>query len=254
MTGLLYKDFISIKGKKLTVVYLVIFAVNIIMRLVMPHVFRLVKGVDTDMADMMADGLYWAAGLLLFITVYGAVVNAWPTKLIEDDKTRGKVIDYYSSLPVKKDQYIASHYILIGISSYVVFSLTMIWYVVGSSLNSSEKTSLLWPVTMPIVFEFVYLGIIFAAIDLGAYISLGTSKGKIVRVALALIVGTAILWFIFFGDIEKVKNMKTEMIFEWITAHQFELSLSEILGPFAVLAIYYLSYRISCHFSNKGAY
>ena len=110
MTGLLYKDFISIKGKKLTVVYLVIFAVNIIMRLVMPHVFRLVKGVDTDMADMMADGLYWAAGLLLFITVYGAVVNAWPTKLIEDDKTRGKVIDYYSSLPVKKDQYIASHF------------------------------------------------------------------------------------------------------------------------------------------------
>ena len=94
----------------------------------------------------------------------------------------------------------------------------------------------------------------FAAIDLGAYISLGTSKGKIVRVALALIVGTAIMWFIFFGDIEKLKNMNTEMIFEWITAHQFELSLSEILGPFAVLAIYYLSYRISCHFSNKGAY
>ena len=130
----------------------------------------------------------------------------------------------------------------------------MIWYVVGSSLNSSEKTSLLWPVTMPIVFEFVYLGIIFAAIDLGAYISLGTSKGKIVRLTLAMLVCTAILWFIFFGDIEKLKNMNTEMIFEWITAHQFELSLSEILGPFAVLAIYYLSYRISCHFSNKGAY
>ena len=39
MAGLLYKDFISIKGKQLTITYMVIFAVIIIMRLLLPLVF-----------------------------------------------------------------------------------------------------------------------------------------------------------------------------------------------------------------------
>ena len=94
MTGLLYKDFVSIKGKKLTITYLVIFAVIIIMRLLMPSVFLLIEESDMEIADLMADGLYWAGGMLLFVMVFGTVVTAWPTKLVEDDKTRGRVIDY----------------------------------------------------------------------------------------------------------------------------------------------------------------
>ena len=83
---------------------------------------------------------------------------------------------------------------------------------------------------------------------------MGTSKGKVVRVAMFMILGTVILWFFLFGDVESVKNMSLETVVNWMTAHQFELSLFEIMGPFAVLVIYYQSYRISCHFCDKGAY
>jgi hypothetical protein len=62
---------------------------------------------------------------------------------------------------------------------------------------------------------------------------------------------TAILWYFFFGD---VKDVSLEIIANWIMAHQFELLLVEVTGPFIVLSIYYLSYRISCHFCDKGAY
>ncbi|MBO4635572.1 MAG: ABC-2 transporter permease [Clostridiales bacterium] len=251
MTGLLYKDFVSIKGKKLTITYLVIFAVIIIMRLLMPSVFLLIEESDMEIADLMADGLYWAGGMLLFVMVFGTVVTAWPTKLVEDDKTRGRVIDYYSSLPVKKNQYIASHYVFIGIMAYVIFSFTAIWYVVGSSLSNSEKFSPLWSVTLPTILAIVCFGIVCAAIDLGSYISLGTSKGKVVRIAMFMILGTVILWYILFGD---VVNVDTEMIVNWMMAHQFELSLFEMVGPFAAVGIYYLSYRISCRFCDKGAY
>lgn len=254
MTGLLYKDFISIKGKRLTITYLAIFAVIIIMRLLMPSVFLLINDLDREMADLLADGLYWSAGMLLFLMIFGTVMSGWPTKLVEDDKTRGRVIDYYSSLPVKKNQYIASHYILIGIMAYVVFSFTMIWYVVGTTLSNSGKFSLLWSVTLPLIISFVYFGIVCAAIDLGSFISMGTSKGKVVRVAMFMILGTVILWFFLFGDVESVKNISLETVVNWMTAHQFELSLFEIMGPFAVLVIYYQSYRISCHFCDKGAY
>ena len=178
-------------------------------------------------------------------------MTAWPTKLVEDDKTRGRVIDYYSSLPVKKNQYIASHYVFIGIMAYVIFSFTAIWYVVGSSLSNSEKFSPLWSVTLPTILAIVCFGIVCAAIDLGSYISLGTSKGKVVRIAMFMILGTVILWYILFGD---VVNVDTEMIVNWMMAHQFELSLFEMVGPFAAVGIYYLSYRISCRFCDKGAY
>ena len=70
MAGLLYKDFISIKGKKLTVTYMVIFAVIIIMRLLIPSVFLLEKDMDMEMADMLADGLYWSSGMLLFFMIF----------------------------------------------------------------------------------------------------------------------------------------------------------------------------------------
>lgn len=254
MAGLLYKNFISIKGKKLTVTYMVIFAVIIIMRLLLPSVFLLEKDFDMEMADMMADGLYWSSGMLLFIMIFGTVTSAWPSKLVEDDKTRGRVFDYYSSLPVKKDQYIASHYIFIGIMAYAVFSFTMIWYVVGSSLSRSENLASLWSATFPLILSFVLFGIVCAAIDLGAFISLGTSKGKVVRTAMFMLLGTAILWFIFFGDAESMKNIDMEMIVNWMKAHQFELSLIEVIGPFISLVVFYLSYRISCHFCDKGAY
>ena len=254
MAGLLYKDFISIKGKKLTVTYMVIFAVIIIMRLLMPSVFLLEKDMDMEMADMLADGLYWSSGMLLFFMIFGTVTSAWPTKLVEDDKTRGRVIDYYSSLPVKKDQYIASHYIFIGIMAYVVFSFTIIWYIVGSSLSKSENFVPLWSATLPLVLSYVLFGIVCAAIDLGSFISLGTSKGKVIKIAMFMLLGTAILWFIFFGDVGSVKNMDLKMIVNWMMAHQFELSLVETMGPFIALAVYYLSYKISCHFCDKGAY
>ena len=71
---------------------------------------------------------------------------------------------------------------------------------------------------------------------------------------MVLILGTVILWFICFGDVESMKNINPEMIVKWMTTHQFELSLIEIMGPFVVLAFYYLSYRISCRFCDKGAY
>ena len=254
MTGLLYKDFISIKGKKLMVNYLVLLAVITIMRFLLPSVFLIIEDVDMEMADMFADAIYWSSGMLLFIMVFGTATVACSSKLIEDDKTRGRVIDYYNSLPVKKNQYIASHYIFIGIMAYVVFSFTMIWYVVGSSLNKSERITSLWSFTFLFVLFFVCLGILSVAIDLGAYICLGTSKGKVVRIALTILLATAILWFIFFGDVESIKNIELEMIVDWMMAHQFEISLFEIMGPFAVLALYYLSYKISCHYCDKGAY
>ena len=254
MAGLLYKDFISIKGKKLTVTYMVIFAVIIIMRLLMPSVFLLDEGIDVEMADMIADALYWAAGMLMFIMIFGTFTVACSSKLVEDDKTRGRVIDYYSSLPVKKNQYIASHYIFIGIMAYAVFSFTIIWYIVGSSLSKAEMFASLWSVTFPLVLSYVLFGIVCAAIDLGSFISLGTSKGKVIKIAMFMLLGTAILWFIFFGDVESVKNMDLKMIVNWMMAHQFELSLVETIGPFIALAVYYLSYRISCRFCDKGAY
>ena len=254
MTGLLYKDFVSVKGKKLTITYLVIFAVIITMRLLMPSVFSLSKDVDMEMADLMADSLYWTSGMLLFFMVFAIATYNCPTKLIEDDKTRGRVIDYYSSLPVKKNQLIAYHYIFIGIMAYTVFSFTMIWYIVGSSLNNTDRLNTLWTITLPVVLSVVYLGIVCAAIDMWAYISLGTSKGKVVRVAIAMLLGTVILWFVLFGDAESVKNLSMEMIVDWMMAHQFEISLVEVTGSFAALAIYYLSYRISCRFCIKGDY
>ena len=255
MAGLLYKDFISIKGKQLTITYMVIFAVIIIMRLLLPLVFLQIENDnDIEMADMLADGLYWSAGMLLFFMIFGTVTSGWPAKLVEDDKTRGKVIDYYSSLPVKKNQYIASHYIFIGIMAYAVFSFTIIWYIVGSSLSKAEMFASLWSVTFPLVLSYVLFGIVCAAIDLGSFISLGTSKGKVVKIAMFMLLGTAVLWFVFFGDVESIKNMDMKMFVNWMVAHQFELSLVEVIGPFVALAVYYLSYRISCHFCDKGAY
>lgn len=254
MTGLLYKDFLAIKGKALTVTYMIIFTATIILRFLIPSVFLQVEDADMNLADMMADGLYWVTGMLLFIMIIITVIGRCPSKLIDDDKTRGRVFNYYSSLPIKKNQYIASHYVFIGIMTYVVFSLTMIWYIIGSAISRCVQLQPLWSITLPIILSMVYLVLSIAAVDLGAFFSLGTSKGKVVRIAMFLILGTVILWFICFGDVESMKNINPEMIVKWMTTHQFELSLIEIMGPFVVLAFYYLSYRISCRFCDKGAY
>ena len=256
MTGLLYKAFVSINGKKIMVIYLVSAVLIILTRLILGPVMNSFSvmmssepGYDPEKMMMMPDLLFWAAGMVLFLIAMDAAGFIAPTKMMEDDRSQSRVFDYIGSLPVKKNTYIASQFVFIGIMIYVVFSLQMILTIIGNALTHNESMRRLWNAEQMIAIPLCCMTLLGVGIDLASAISLGKDRGRIVKTALYLIVGGVVVWCGLFGDIW---NINLESIMNWMSSHQFEITLIDILAPVISLALYYLFYRISCRFYNKG--
>ncbi|MGN0400938.1 MAG: ABC-2 transporter permease [Acetatifactor sp.] len=253
MAGLLYKDFVSIGGKKLTWLILCLTIAFIALRMAFPGYVE-----NTVFMTMTEEGervnvldVFFVLGLGFFLVSVAGLMNGWTGKLVEGDD-KNKIRGYIGALPLDKHAYIASKYIFIGIAAYVFLSVAFIWQLAASAFCGKGIFEELIGLVGGFIPTFIYMVLLLAAIELPLFIILGRDKAMLVKVAIIMLLAFGVIGFLFFGDLTWLESHFNVIIFmKWYDKHIFEVALWNVISPVIVLALYALSYRIACHFAGK---
>ncbi len=230
MIGLLYKDFISTKGKMIlgfTLLQLVIISGL--------HFIYM----DNMELEIMIIYLLSASMVILF----GVILFYLDVALVKSDSQ--KQMDYFLSTPIDRSSYVKSKYIYV-LSAFVLVTVVMIieMLIIKTGLNSVDAEKLinnLWNI-FP-----VFLGVfmICSAIELPFYFGLGASVGKAVKEGFWIGLMFLCVAYLLFGDLDIIKNMNLSVLVKLIMKDEKSLKLLQILAPCVGCGVFVLSYLLS---------
>lgn len=257
MGGLLYKDFVSvnrIKKLKLTWILAALTVLYIALRMAFPGTadMRALLTVNEDGQTVNLVDTFFLTALGLFLVGTAGLMNGWVARLVESDD-KGKIRGYISALPLDKNAYIASKYIFMAISAYVFMSVAYIWYI--SCLAFCREGTIADVTQMVGGFIPVFAGftLLLAAIELPLFILLGKEKAMLIKIALLMLAAFAVVGFLLFGDLEwLLRHFDMAALAKRCEKYRVELLAAVLLAPVFVLALYYGSYRLTCHFAGRG--
>ncbi len=249
MGGLLYKDFVSVKGKLNVWTMIALTIVYIVLRMLFPGTEDIkgfiLKNDAGEMVNILDTFFFMGESIVFIMGVY--FINSWCSKIVMSDE-KNRIRGYLSAMPFDKKRYVASKYLFIGITAYVVFSLYLIWHIVDLAFmregHMVELSYLMTGFALPLVSGMLLM----TAFEFPLYFLLGKGKAKMVTVGFWMVLGFFALGFLMFGDLEIVSNWEIERLMQWAEVHEFGLTLASVLSPIIVLLIYYISYRITTHF------
>lgn len=253
MGGLLYKDFVSINGKKLVWILIIGTVLFFGLRVVFPGTMNqelFMTMTDDGQEVNLLDLLFISTFSCCMIGILG-LMNGWVEKIVDGD-TKNKIRGYICSLPLGKNAYIASKYLFIAISAYVFLSFEMMWGVICNAFCREGIFSELISVIGSFIPSLICLALLSAAIELPLFILMGVQKAKLVKTAVVMGIGFVCVGFLFFGNLDWISEHFNILVFmKWYETHTFEVTFFTILSPVITLALYYVSYRITCFFSNR---
>lgn len=255
MGGLLYKDFISVSGKKLVRMMMILTVLYSCLRIVFDGPGANAAFVSENESGQTVNLLdsFFVIGLGIFMTGVLGLMNGWAAKLVESDR-KNKLKGYICSLPIEKNTYVASKYIFIAVAAYILMSLAFVWCIVCGAFCAEGYFAEMVSVIGSFIPSFMCLGLFSAAVELPMFLLMGKQKAMLVKIAMLMLIAFVCIGFLFFGDLNWFhENFDIAVFMKWCEAHTLLVSLTQMLVPVVTLALYYFSYRAACHFADKGA-
>lgn len=253
MAGLLYKDFISVSGKKILTIIICLTIVFIGLRMALPgtaDTFLFMAENEDGKMISLVDTIFLACVCFFLIFAF-CIINGWVGKVVESDD-KNKIRGYLRALPLEKNAYLASKYIFIGIAAYVLMSVTLIWEITANAFCRDGMMTEALSMISAMIPSFIYLALISAAIELPMFLIFGKNKAMLIKIAIILTFAFVVIGFLFFGDLEWVEqHFNLFELLRWYQNHLFAISLLNIMFPVITLVLYYLSYRITCRFAGR---
>ncbi len=282
MAGLLYKDFVGIRGRWIVFILMGCTFAFWILRFLFPgNVDSDVHGIAGVNADTVisTDRTESAAAVtsfgmvedeagelveltvgelrdsllimlpLLFIVAGLSLIPTWTAAICRHDETN-RTRQYIAALPLAKNAYITSKYLFIGIAVYLLFSLDSIWIIIFNSMAGNNNSTECLKILSQFLMSFCGLILVLVAIELPFFITFGVKKGMLVKTA--LIEGAAFLGmaYLLFGNLEIFTNFDINVFMNWCEEHLMIAMLISILSPIAELFLFWLSYRITCRINQ----
>lgn len=236
MLGLLYKDFLAIKGK--------IYIWSLIAIVGVVFVYRmLVEGQENDMLIM---ALCIVIIEVLYMVMVGKVVNS----MVEVDEGQ-KQKQYFISLPISKKKYVASKYIIVLIGFYIITAISMILLSI-SSVGCTNKMCL--DAIEQLLSALGILACIFMwipTVELPFLIGFGANKGKQIKTGILIgILFICIIYFLF-GDLTIFDKLDLMNVINYLKKHKGILLSLQVLIPYITFFLYYVSYRIALRLYDR---
>ena len=240
MAGLLYKDFVGIKGRYQVIVFSVLTLLFLVFRLLLP-------GNAGEWGEFLD---YSGVTFVLMIVVISMMfISRFTTSIIANDELHN-AMQFTKSLPLEKNSYIASKYIFIGILTYVFYSLSCVWAVIYISVCYKEAMSDWMRAVMSILLPLYGMMLILAAIELPFFITFGLKRAGIVKNAIMELLLFFVVGFVLFGDLDVLNNIDLGLFVHWVETHTLMLLVLNVTQPLTVLFFYYLSYRLTCRINK----
>lgn len=256
MGGLMYKDFVAIKGKRICIILLSAIAILCILRMIFPG--SLAEGLE--MISENDQGIRINTLDLMFVMPYICIIfsivcfiDMWCARLSEADESCSRIKNYVYSLPVSANSYVASKYVFITIATYVLISLLSITGIVLAAFAEEGYVLDILRMFEVMVLPVTSLLILVASIELPLYILIGREKGNLVKVAISLLLVFVLIGFMLFADMSWLSEREEffNKFFNWFMKYKTEVTIVSYLTPIADLIILYISYRITVFFKAR---
>lgn len=259
MAGLLYKDFVGIKGRRLLWILTGCTLIFLILRFLFPgNVTDIMHGgaLENEAGELatMTVGDFRDSLLvqmpLLFIVGSFALPTAWTAAICRHDE-KNKTRQYTGALPLDKNAYIASKYLFIGIGVYLLFSLDNIWIIIFNSVAGDNNSAKCLMILSSFLMAFCGLSLLLASIELPFFITFGVKKGMLLKTAILETAAFFVMAYLFFGNLKIFENFNIYAFINWCENHLVIITLISFLSPVAELLIFWLSYRITCRINRN---
>ena len=276
MAGLLYKDFVAIKGKFLVTALLLLTVLFLILRLCIaggdiavtengiPTVQSEETGVQNDnvgiteaavVDDAEVTGFIFDTVLAMLIVSLEIGLAVVPVSTMmniilrtdEKNKTRA----WIETLPMKKNAYIASKYLFFGIVYYGGISLLALWISIFVSNSGANMLTDFMNVNMQGILILFTAELIVVAIELPILLTAGTKKGMMVKRIVLMLILVALFAYLLFGDLSIFEHLDLYAILQWCEQNQVLVTLISIGLPIAAGILYWLSYIVTCRLNRN---
>lgn len=234
MTGLLYKDFLCVRGKKI--------CLFMIMQFLLVAGLRFL-GRGSEDADFLVMTVY----MLFNLASYGFVLFGLDMALFRHEK-KAKEKRYYFSMPISKVQYVREKYLFMLLALYVLIS---VGYFEGMvcRINYSDKyvkvvdPTILFFQSMLIPFACIVLFV--CAIEFAFMFALGAERGVQVKLTMLILLFLVFITYMLFGDFSALDEFDVPGAMEYLREHRDFSMLLTILFAVAGGGSYWLSYLFS---------
>ncbi len=253
MGGLLYKDFLSIKGKTHVAIISVLTVLLVVLKLI-------VAFADTPAAWLMENSEGEVMNFLDYLVSMPAqmlpimcisFIAMWIPLVIQNDE-KSKIHTYLLATPISKRTYIAEKYVFIGICIYAAFSVCVAWGIISMAFLADGAVLDILMLISSFLIELFSLALIGASIEFPVFVAFGKEKGQMIKTGILEILAFLAVAYLFFGNLDILEKLDFNLIMEWAKTHSFALMFMAAISPLITLAIYYISYRISaCIYERK---
>lgn len=254
MGGLLYKDYVFVnKIGKMKLTWLLSFAIlfYIVLRIILPgasattdFLARNERGQEINLLDIMFVTVYG-----FFVLVFLMLVNGFTGKIVDIDG-KNKIPDYIGVMPVSRSTYIASKYIFIGIASHLFVSIGCIMGITCTAFCSDGYAKDLSNMILNFVVFIMSLAILVAAVELPLFLLFGKEKAQMIKIGIWTVIAMFAIGYVMFGNLEWLSSKwNLDRWMDFLSRHTTGVMLLQSLFPPLILMVYYISYRITCHFS-----
>lgn len=238
MAGLLYKDFVALKGKIYVAGILAILVLAMALRLFLPPLY--------------IDELLWALSIMIIFILYFLVVEKLEISLIATDEGR-KQKQYFLSLPISCRQYVASKYLFLLLTFFVLLSVSALLQMIcliNCRNETIRESILIFECMLPSV---TCLFLLIPAIELPFFVGFGANRGSQIKTGLLIALFFLVIIYLFFGDLTIIDRINFIGMLNYLNEHKGLLLCLQVLAPYSVFLLYYISYRISCRlFAKRG--
>lgn len=253
MGGLLYKDFVSVGGKKLLAILPALTVVFMMFRVMFPGTVDnpayMVEYEQGQMVNLL--DIFFVTFFGIFLIAMGSLLNNWVAGIVQDDD-KNKIRAYIRTFPLDKNAYVASKYIFLGVAAYILMSLAYIWYITANAFCGEGLFEDLLNQIGILIPSFTGIVLLSAAIELPMFLTLGKEKAMLIKVTIIMLLAFLVIGFLLFGDIVWfTENFNILIFLEWCQRNTVVVMLISIMTPVITLLLYYLSYRIACYFVCK---
>lgn len=259
MAGLLYKDFVGIKGKRIVWILIACTVLFLILRFVFPgdvttHMAGSMRESETGELVEMTVGEFRDSFLmtlpLLLIACGFMLLSTWTAAICKNDE-RNKTRQFIGALPLGENAYIASKYIFIGIVVYTLFSLENIWIIIFQSMAGNNRGSETMSIFSGLLTVFCGMSLLLASIELPFFITFGVKKGTVIKTAVLEGAAFLVMAYLLFGNLKIFENFDIYVFANWCREHTTLVALISVMSPIADVFIFWISYRITCRINRN---
>lgn len=230
MLGLLYKDYIAVKGKYFLMVLF--------------GQFLLLTAIRLTVVDEVVDHILPPMVMMMLCCLAAVLPFVFELSLMKADEGR-KQKQYFLSLPVSRRQYVASKYLFLAIAFYIIQSVATFEFLMCQVNMKSEEMSAKLSTFQMLVPTFIALCMVVCALELPFFVGMGVKKGMVAKESIIFIVFFLGVAYVMFGDLSIVEEANVMSLIDYFMKHP-EISMTvQVLSPIVSILLYYVSYLIS---------